>query len=404
MSSAAGAIHGAPIGSAGEDHEPHRASRTVSKHRRLRIALIGFGVLVIARLALPYILLHLANERLTSMARYHGHIDDLDLSLFRGAYTIHQFHLDKKDSVTQARTPFMSADLADLSVEWNALLHGAFVGELVLDHPELRFTKDAAEPGEVLKDTVDLRSLLKDLLPLKVNRVEIRDGVLRYRDPGSKPPVDLQVDAIEAQVLNLTNASDSSKILPASLRATAQVYGGDLTFNMGLDPLARSTRFDMNVELAHTDLTRVNELFQAYGNFDVNKGSFDLYSEMATRDGAFKGYVKPVIKHLDVLGPEDRSDTFFHQLWEAMVATAGTILTNPGKKQVATKVAFEGRLDEPDVGSWNAILQALRNAFIKALPPSLDNEINITTVGNQAREEKKGLFRKVFGKKDKQEN
>ena len=170
---------------------------------------------------------------------------------------------------------------------------------------------------------------------------------------------------------------------------------------MGLDPLARTTRFDMNLELVHTDLTRVNELFQAYGNFDVNKGSFGLYSEMATRDGAFKGYVKPVIKDLDVIGPEDRSDNVFRKVWEALVAAAGSILTNPSKEQVATKVAFEGRLDDPKVGSWGAIIQALHNAFIQALPPALDNEINIGNVGAKDKEGKKGFFQKIFEKKDK---
>jgi hypothetical protein len=371
------------------------------KRRRWRTVLIVVGVLVLVRIALPYILLHFANKRLASMPNYYGHIADLDLSLIRGAYVIDRFYLDKKDSVSQELTPFMSADLIDLSVEWRALFDGSIVGELVLEHPELRFTKEAAEPAAALKDTADFRSLLKDFMPLRVNRVEAHNGVLRYVDPGSTPKVDVQLDALEALVLNLTNSADSAKLLPSTLRATAQLYGGQLKLSMGLAPLADSTRFDMNAELVHTDLTRINDLFKAYGHFDVNKGTFGLYTEMATRDGAFKGYVKPLIKDLDVVGPEDRPDGLFQKLWEAVVGAAGGFLKNPAKEQVATKVAFEGRLDHPEVGAWGAITTSLRNAFVEALPPTIDNEINIATVGKNAPEKKKGFFKKLFGKSDK---
>ena len=373
------------------------------KHRRWRIALGVLGVLVLARIALPYVLLHFANKRLASMPDYYGHIADLDLALIRGAYAIESFHLDKKDTVSLKLTPFMSADLIELSVEWKALFDGALVGELVIEHPELRFTKEAAEPAAALKDTADFRSLLKDFMPLSVNRVEVHNGVIRYIDKGSKPAVDVQMDAVEALVLNLTNSADSMKLLPSSLRATAKVYGGELTFNMGLAPLADTTRFDMNVELVRTDLKRINDLFKAYANFDVNQGTFGLYAEMATRDGAFKGYVKPLIKDLDVLGPEDKNDGLFHKLWEAMVGAAGGLLKNPRTDKVATKVTFEGRLDRQEVGAWSAIVQSVRNAFIEALPSALDHEINIATVGQETPEEKKGFIGKLFGKKDKEE-
>ncbi len=384
-------------------HEGGTSSVAAVHHRKRRwwrVLLIVVGLLVLVRIALPYVLLHLANKRLSSMPSYYGHITDLDLALIRGAYRIDAFYLDKKDSVSQKRTPFMSADLIDLSVEWKALFDGSLVGELVIDGPELRFTKEAAEPAEALKDTADFRSLLKDFMPLKVNRVEVHRGVLRYIDHGSKPKVDVQMDALDVLVLNLTNAADSNKLLPSSLRATAKVYGGNLTFNMGLAPLAESTRFDMNAELVHTDLTRINDLFKAYANFDVNKGSFGLYAEMATRDGAFTGYVKPLIKDLDVVGPEDKRDGLFRKLWEALVVAAGGLLKNPGTDNVATKVIFEGRLDKPEVGAWGAVIASLRNAFITALPPTLDNEINIATLGNKAPGKKKGFFKKLFGKGD----
>ncbi len=57
--------------------------------------------------------------------------------------------------------------------------HGRIVGELVFEQPTLLFTLDKVEPGQVQKDTSDFRQLLKDFMPLKVNRFEVLQGRLQ---------------------------------------------------------------------------------------------------------------------------------------------------------------------------------------------------------------------------------
>ena len=127
---------------------PDRPSRVRTKALRpWRVVLIVIISLIAIRVALPYILLKVVNDRLASIPGYHGHIEDLDLALIRGAYQIQAFELDKLDSTTHAQTRFLSADNIDLSVEWKALFHGSVVGELVITAPEIRFTKDAVEPA-----------------------------------------------------------------------------------------------------------------------------------------------------------------------------------------------------------------------------------------------------------------
>jgi hypothetical protein len=126
-----------------------------------------------------------------------------------------------------------------------------------------------------------------------------------------------------------------------------------------------------------------------------------MYTEVAAKDGGFTGYVKPVIKDLDVLGLEDRKDNFFRKVWESIAGTAGSIFTNPPKDQVATKIPFEGRLDNPKANVWLTISNTLRNAFIQAIQPSIDNEINIASVDQPRKPEKKKFLQRVFGKDEK---
>jgi hypothetical protein len=378
------------------------ATKTLSpkKNRALKIALIVVVVLAAIRLALPYVALHYANKRLADMPGYYGHIEDLDIALIRGAYQLDSIYLNKLDSNTQKQTPFFSARQVDLSIEWKALFHGSVVGELIFESPTIRFTKEKAEPKQVQKDSTSFKDLKKDFMPLQVNRVEINNGTIAYRDNNSKPKVDIALTDAYVLATNLRNSYDSSVLLPSSMRATANVYDGTLEINMKLNPLAKAPTFDMNAELKNTNLVRLNEFFQAYANIDVNKGRFGLYAEAAGKDGRFTGYVKPLIQDLDVLGKEDRKDNIFQKGWEGLVGTVGWIFKNHSKDRVATKIPFEGNLKNPDTNTWYAIGQILQNAFIQAIQPSIDNQVNIASVDTQ-KEEKKTFLQRVFGKKDK---
>ena len=373
--------------------------RRISR-RALVIILSVVAFLVVLRLALPYIVLHYANKSLAKMEGYRGHIEDIDIALIRGAYKIDSIYLNKYDSATGKETKFFNASLIDLSVEWKALFHGSIVGELVFTDPVLRFTKDKVEPKTLQKDSTDFRQLLDDFMPLEVNRFQIKNGDIRYRDETSTPKVDIGLTDLQLVAHNLKNSYDSTDVLPATVTANANIYEGTLNVNLKINPLAEEPTFDMNAELKNTNLVLLNEFFQAYAKIDVNKGTFGLYTEVAAKDGAFEGYVKPLMKDLDILGKEDRDDNIFRKMWEAISGGVGQIFRNHPKDQVATKIPFRGRLDNPRANIWMTISNTLRNAFIQAIQPSIDNEINIASVDAPKEPEKKTMLQKVFGKED----
>ncbi|MGN7887598.1 DUF748 domain-containing protein [Dyadobacter sp. 22481] len=375
-------------------------TRTHSKKRRTVKILIGILVaIVVIRLILPYVILHFANRSLANMNGYYGHINDIDLAIIRGAYKIDSIYINKKDTVTSKQTPFFASKVIDLSIEWKALLKGSIAGELVFQGPFLLFTKDIVEPKEVVKDSADFRKVLDKFMPLNINRCELRDGKIQYKDFGSTPKVDIAMTNLHLLAQNLRNSYDSTAVLPASIHATADVYEGKLRFDAKLNPLADAPTFDMSAELNNTNLVKLNDFFQAYAKVDVNDGRFGLYTEVAAKDMEFKGYVKPVIKNLDVLGKEDRKDNLLQKLWEAVAGGAGKLFENKNNDQVATKVPFQGRLDDPRTNIWAAITNILQNAFIHAIQPSIDNEISIASV-KEDKKEKKTFFQKIFSKDD----
>ena len=361
------------------------ATKKVRKQRLIKILIIILAAIVIFRIILPVWVLNFVNNRLAEISGYFGHVENIDICLYRGAYQVKELYINRVDSATQKQTELFTAPLIDISLEWKSLLKGRIVTELEFQSPTLKFTKDRTEPEQMEKDTNDFRKMLKAFTPTSVNRFEVFDGRIAYVDPNASPPVDIYMTNTHILARNLSNVVDTTA-LPAKVEATSNVYGGRVKFNMRINALADDPTYDMNVELKGADLTRLNDFFKAYADFDVNKGTFGMYMEMAAKDRKFIGYVKPFINDLDVVGREDRKDNILRKIWESIVGVAGEILEAPRPDQIATKVPIAGAYDDRTIGIWYAIWAALRNGIFKALMPTIDNQVNLQTTSRPGSE------------------
>jgi hypothetical protein len=258
--------------------------------KRKYIVLIGIAVLLIAiRLVLPYVVLHYANRTLATMKGYYGHVEDVDLSIYRGAYIVKNIYLNKIDPISKKQTQFFKSRDIDLSVEWKALFHGSIVGKLLFNSPVLIFTKDKVELGAIRRDTTDFRKLLKSFMPLKVNRFEVDDGSIHYVDLTSKPNVDVSLKKTHILALNLSNAINNKVELPSTVTAHASVYEGTLDLNMKLNALAENPTFDLKTEIKNTNLVLLNDFLKAYGKFDVTEGNLVCIPKWPRRTANLKG-------------------------------------------------------------------------------------------------------------------
>ncbi len=230
--------------------------RNKAHSKRFIIIAIIVVVLISIRIALPFIAVYYANKSLANLKSLYGHIDDIDIALYRGAYQINNIYINKKDSASGTQTEFFKSDVIDLSVEWSALFKGRIVGELVLERPDLIFTKDKAEPKDIEKDSSDLKVVFDGLMPLKLNRFEIIEGIIKYIDMSSKPPVDIQMDNTYVLAENLSSVVDSA-LLPSTVKASSNIYEGTLEFNMKLNALKDKPTFDMNANLKNTQLPKL---------------------------------------------------------------------------------------------------------------------------------------------------
>src|SRR4051812_11058233 len=81
--------------------------------RGVRTVLIVVGLLIVIRLLLPFVILHYANNTLARVAGYHGHVEDIDLAIIRGAYQLKNIYINKVDTPAGNQVPFFRSDLVD---------------------------------------------------------------------------------------------------------------------------------------------------------------------------------------------------------------------------------------------------------------------------------------------------
>lgn len=348
--------------------------------RRYRIPLwsvVGVVALLIAlRLALPYLVRHVLNQRMDHMGGYHGHVADVDLSLWRGAYSLTGVDVVKvsgKVPVPLLRTPRM-----EIMLSWHDLMHGAIRARVTFRRPQINFVDGRGSSDTQAGRGVDWRRALQHLVPIRLDEVDVVDGTVTFRNFISHPRVDLRATAVNAVIDNLTNADRSKGARVARFHVHAHLLGkASLMARARFDPLGRLRNFRFSLRVLHIDLTRINSLARAYAGLDFEGGSGDFVMQLNARHGQLEGYAKPLFHDMKIFSwkqdVEHEHDNPLRAAWEALVQGLTSLFKNHARNQFATRVPISGRIDDKHLGTFRAILNVLHNAFVKAYTPQLEH-------------------------------
>ncbi len=344
----------------------------VSRSRKLIIALgVLVIVLVAARLALPYWALDRLNERMQVMGEYRGRVADLDIHLWRGAYSLTDVVIEKASG--KVPVPLLKAPHTDIAISWKALFHGHIVARVHFERPHLTLVDGRSRQDTQTGRGVDWRSQLERLLPTRLDDLRISDGIVTFRNFFSRPQVDLHATQVEATVENLTNSSGELSKRPALLRAKANVLNGaPLAVQSRFDPFGGFDNFDFDLTVQRIKLTELNELFQAYALLDVESGAGEFVVQMVARDGRVRGYAKPLFRDIKLINWKEDAKNPLKLVWEMIAGTLIAIFKNHELDQFGTRINFEGPIKGPDIDTMDAIIGILRNAFVEALRPGFE--------------------------------
>jgi hypothetical protein len=206
---------------------------------------------------------------------------------------------------------------------------------------------------------------------VRADRIDIVNSQFSFVNKEASPEYRLFLANAEFHLTNFTNhlteGTSVGKLSGKFMDSGVTEVGA--TFR----PETSGPDFDLAVRIEPLPMRLMNNLWRAYGNFDVVGGLFSFYSELTVKNGEISGYVKPLFQDLDVYDVrQDKDKNIFQQIYEGLIGGISWLLENPPRDEVATVTTVSGKLQNPHLGSWKAILGLIQNAFFKAILPGFE--------------------------------
>ena len=365
-------------GNRGELRQTENRPKAAKRHRAWKafglILLLLVIVLGVGRAFLPAIVRDYVNRTLDRNLLYEGRIGEVQVHLWRGAYSISDIHISQRSG--NVPVPLLSAKRVDFSIQWDALIHGRIVGQFVMQEPELNFVAASDQNESQTGSGGPWLEMIRDLFPFTINSAVIKNGSVHFRAYQSQKPVDVYLSHVEATIDDLGNIRDQTNPMVTKVQATALAMDeATLQCKMTLDPFSYRPTFHLAVRLLGLDVTKLNDLALSYGRFDFKRGWFDLVLEADSKEGHISGYVKPLFRNLKVfsLAQDIKEDTVLQFFWQALVGGATSALKNFPRHQFGTLIPFTGDASGTTTTDILATLGNLfRNAFVRAYLPRLE--------------------------------
>jgi hypothetical protein len=352
------------------------------KRKILVRLLVVAGILLAARIALPFVVEDFVNRKLAALESYEGRVGDIDIHLWRGAYSIDGIEIFKKGAARSV--PFFKAARIDLSVEWRSLWRGRVVSEASFLAPEVNLVQAKSKEGSQLGAEENWNRRLEELFPFRFNTIEVIDGTVRFVAPGISTRDAITARQVNGEITNLTNVVESDKETFAGFRAEANVLdGGSAKVAGSVNAFAPQPTFDVNMEVKGVQLPQVNPWLREFIKADAEAGKFELYMEIAAAENRFRGYAKPILQDVDLYRSGEEEESGLKRVWEGFLDFAANALEN--EDQVAARIPFTGTLKNPETSLFATIASVLRNAFVSAFARSLEGSITLRDVKKNLR-------------------
>ncbi len=264
------------------------------------------------------------------------------------------------------------------NVEYSPVVKTADVRDLAIRDLDAAYLVRAAHAEDAEKLRAKTAEAAKEVsndpgILLLVRRMTATGPRIRFVNEAADPNYALELDDASLKVANVSN-HENRPPMTGELHGTFMGSGpAQATFSFR--PERQGPNFDLAAQIEHTDLVRMNDLFRAYGDFDVSAGQFSLYTELKVHDRRIDGYVKPLFADVKVYDREqDRHKKVLHQVYEGIVGGVAKLLENRPRQEVATSATITGPMDDPKLSTLQVVLKLIQNAFFRAILPGFEEQ------------------------------
>jgi hypothetical protein len=203
---------------------------------------------------------------------------------------------------------------------------------------------------------------------IRIGHGQVLNSEMGFVNKAASPDYRVFLADINAEMDNVSTKPEEGT---GAVKVTGTFMGSGPTVVMGtFRPEKPAPDFDLKVKIVKTKVTALNDVLRAYGNVDTHGGVFAFFSELSVRDNQIDGYVKPLLRDVEVYDPEkDKDKGLTQKLYQAVVGGVLGLLENRPRDEGATKTDVSGELEDPQASTWQIIGNLVQNAFFKAILP-----------------------------------
>jgi len=333
-----------------------------------RVALRCFLVLAILATVLwfvvPIQLRNFLNQKGSELPDYVCHIDAVRLDLLLCGINLDGVHLVKRSG--KIPVPFLDSPRVHIALQWREVLHLSFRSNITLYQPVINFVQGPTEAqSQLFLEPVWVKEVER-LVPLQINRFEVRQGDLHYYEFDASPEINLEMDRVELVLDNLTNSAKLKTEFPSTASLTGRPFKrGEMELHMSFNTEIKQPTFKDQLRLKNIPAPALNAFLAKYASVYAKSGNLAFYSEMVSHKGTYNGYLRPYFSDLAFEPvPKDRGG--LGAIWASIMNGIKDILENDDNI-VATQVPVSGDYKNPDIDFWTAAFGLIRNAWFEAL-------------------------------------
>lgn len=350
---------------------------------------IGIGLLLLAaRIAAPYCMVGYVNNLLQQQQGISGHVDDIDLALWKAGYDIK--HIEIFQHNENGKLPLFAAKRISMQLSWSALLKGEIVSTMAFYQPVIMALDNTAQEDITEDAILDERTwigLANNLTLFSIDSLSLYDGRIEFNAIAKDLLGELILSDVRGEIRNLHNNADSQLLTDIDIKGTV---GGTAPFFIRgkFNPNAHQPSFDIDMQMEKLPTDVTDDIMKIYAPFDVEAGEFELAAELASDHGQVNGYVKAGIYQLEVFTWKDDvvadvlhgDDNPLQLFVEGLSAALAELFENDKQQLIATRIPIQGDISSPDTSIFKALSGLFHNAFVQAYQMKIEDIIDYSSV------------------------
>jgi hypothetical protein len=291
---------------------------------------------------------------------------------------IHGLQLKNLRPLLQRYNIRVSEGALDLAghLEYSNRTTSVVIDKLLLDGARIDYVHTAATRDKEKRQAKKVAAKAKDAhrdpsVRMKVEHGKVQNTEVGFVNSSTSPDYRVYLSEMTLEVDNFSNRLEEGV---GTVQLTGKFMGSGPTVAKGtFRPEKPNPDFDLAVKITKTKAVAFNDMLRAYGDIDMTAGTFAFFSELSVKDNRIDGYVKPLLKDVEVYDPaHDKDKGFTRKIYEAVVGGVLGLMENAPRNEAVTVTDLSGPVENPHADTWQVVEKLVQNAFFKAILPGFE--------------------------------